>query len=730
MNFEINKTTQAGMRRDMIVLTAPLALWAVAILSLFVASLSFPYSPSNAAKVEFSRYEFFAIACLIASLTGVWFLRRFPSPAIRLTATGGAAATTICMIAGVWYLVHARIPATLALFGLLGAGVAVMIGRGSARRLGQNNRIAIAALVFLSFIAMMVVTTASLQLIWWLSPSSILRQFPIIFVIFACAAFAASRFRVELRNGRRQMLWEVSGLALMLASSLFAAFCTHGLAEQGFVHHWSVYIEPAVMMRQGHWLLWDVPAQYGFLTACLTAAMPFRSVWYGFYVLNGCLMLIASLLLYYVVRSTSNHPWHALTATLIAFAAFFIVPGSIDQHVGPTGVPSTSAVRFLWCYALIALLTWEYRSGGDVRATRIALAVGTVIWLIAIFWSVECGFYETALWGPAYLLLMHRWQQRAGVRFGIKQWTSACIAPPLAMIVMGAVISIYYRIRLGQYPDWTMHWAYAGAFKEGFGWWPPNTFGNVWLLLVGFVSPMLLVSWFAVRRGPAHRSLALLAASAGMVLATSSYYVGRSHDNNVNNLLPLLVLSLAACWLVLSKERINGNIKGLMAATMFPVFVMPVAIFAAEVIATHNLGLRFAFPASETNFCMGSADRSGQVALLHAGYQKGDATLLIRVDPLPVPKPMEGIDINTLPHLLPAGPLVPVVPLGFERFRPIADRFRDCGPRSGWIILPSEYSSQYTYFRSMLLHYVDKNYVIDKLIPEYDGYVVLHCRRK
>src|SRR5262249_32015835 len=54
-------------------------------------------------------------------------------------------------------------------------------------------------------------------------------------------------------------------------------------------HHWGVHVGPAELLRQGGWLLWDVPIQYGFLNTLLVAWLPTENVWQSFYLVNSLL---------------------------------------------------------------------------------------------------------------------------------------------------------------------------------------------------------------------------------------------------------------------------------------------------------------------------------------------------------------------------------------------------------------------------------------------------------
>ncbi|MDR3709840.1 MAG: hypothetical protein P4L33_16210, partial [Capsulimonadaceae bacterium] len=668
----------------------------------------------------------FAAVCTVAWVAALYWRRtsRFTPAGARLVLA--PLSLSICVATSIWYTLQSRVPIVVALFGLLGAWVAFRVARRSPGGIRQLDGWSTAALTIAAWSASTAITATTWRQMWWVSPGAMRPFVPGLALIAILCALFVVLYTMPADKRRNGGFWRTCGTILMALAAFFAAFCTNSFGRPTLLHHWAVYVEPAIMIRQGHWLLWDVAAQYGYLTTCLIASMPFRSAWYGFYILNAALMAIAALLFYYVANAASRHAWHSLVAIVIAFSAFFIVPGMLSGSFPVNCYPSTSAFRFLWCYAAIALLVWEYLGRNDARATDIALIAGTLIWLISVFWSSESGVYQTVIWGPAYLLLIRRREERSGKRIGAAGWVKACLIPP-ALVAAGLILmDCVYRLRLGHAPDWSLATAYAYSFKHGFGWNPPDATGPLWLLLAGFVSPSMLAIWCVMRRGPAHRAAALLTACAGMVLATSTYYVGRSVDNNVNNLEPIVVMALCACWMILSKERVDGSLKGILVASMLPAIAMPIYLMTAQSILPGEIAHRFSLPSAPNDLQLGDMHATQAKALAQAGYRTGDAILAMGFEPIPVMRPALDSGVADAPRLLPLGPLECGIPLGSDTMLMLSSRFVQHAPRSGWIIVPVVDWGEQGEYRQAVINYILNNYVRDKVVT-CNGEIVVHC---
>src|SRR5262249_21237705 len=115
-------------------------------------------------------------------------------------------------------------------------------------------------------------------------------------------------------------------------------------------YHWGVFTGPADTVRQGGWLLWDVPATYGFLSTLAIAGVPTASVWDGFFLLNSAACFAAMAVLFLFLRARLD----PLAAAVVSLAAVVWLPG----HTAGGGVlatPNAGAFRFVWCQLLLGL---------------------------------------------------------------------------------------------------------------------------------------------------------------------------------------------------------------------------------------------------------------------------------------------------------------------------------------------------------------------------------------
>jgi hypothetical protein len=73
---------------------------------------------------------------------------------------------------------------------------------------------------------------------------------------------------------------------------------THPSAE----FHWAFFAGPAELVRQGGWLLWDVPSLYGYLNIVLVAALPFGSTWQSLFILNAACLFVSAVCTFVIFR--------------------------------------------------------------------------------------------------------------------------------------------------------------------------------------------------------------------------------------------------------------------------------------------------------------------------------------------------------------------------------------------------------------------------------------------
>lgn len=88
----------------------------------------------------------------------------------------------------------------------------------------------------------------------------------------------------------------------VIAVFLWISFRHDSLFIPGSEYHWEYYIGVVQGIRNGGWLLWDTPSQYGFLNILLASLIPSASSWQSFYIFQGILLFLVSTGIYLAAR--------------------------------------------------------------------------------------------------------------------------------------------------------------------------------------------------------------------------------------------------------------------------------------------------------------------------------------------------------------------------------------------------------------------------------------------
>lgn len=400
-------------------------------------------------------------------------------------------------------------------------------------------------------------TTAALflgsTLLWWRRPEAGLQL--TIAELVSDAVISATVLWLLLRSGTpgpaaRAARTRNALLGAYLLAAAWLCFTTFAIEQGGAAltawHHWGAYIGPAELLLSGAHLFTDFPAQYGLGPTLLVAAQCGSDCWSGFYVLAGCAALgyaaLLALLLQKVLDKAVSAP---VEATLLAlmFCCSLLWTSLPSALATPLLTPSTTGLRFLPAL-LVALCAWDTLAQ-DSRRTRL---LGHLAWLTGMLWSPESAFYCTFVWWPTLTLRAF----------------ATCRQPPLTLLALqalrllallgGAVLlfAVACRTAFGEWPDPKAVFAYV-LYPPG----PLPVALNGALLFALAVFALGSVQLVAALRAadapeagaePAVRQ-AVARAFVPMLLAfaTWSYFLlGRSHDNNLLNLSPFLLLVLAS----------------------------------------------------------------------------------------------------------------------------------------------------------------------------------------
>ena len=306
--------------------------------------------------------------------------------------------------------------------------------------------------------------------------------------------------------------------------------------------HWEYFVGPIRNIKNGSWLLWDAPSQYGFLNILAAASVPVASSWQSLYVLQGILLFVTAILIFIVFLSKDKT--NVLFAFVITFSSLFFADPDL---IGPYLYPSSSVMRFFWCYALLGFFYLTHR---NERVSLKAIVMwGTLLWLMGIFWSSESAIYSTVTFycGLVAAVYQTAYQERENegkIEPVVTKLAFFLSIPVFVLILLIGFVSIYYLINLGEYPDFYNFVEYGFAYAGGFGSVTLNPFGSIWILFLLFCA-MLTIIIRLVMKDPLNRHVVPLVASAGCLWAVSSYFIGRAVPNNITAILPILCILTA-----------------------------------------------------------------------------------------------------------------------------------------------------------------------------------------
>jgi hypothetical protein len=328
---------------------------------------------------------------------------------------------------------------------------------------------------------------------------------------------------------------------LMVALVSFSTGIFHD--PQSFLwawHHWGAYVGPSEMVRAGARLFRDVPAQYGLGPTVLIAAVGGQGCWRGVYYLAGLSTLLFAPMVAGIALNTRFRCPGARSAFVILLLCFFccFFWASYPPHAcAPLMTPSVSGMRFLPVLAMVAWLLWRDRT---FAAASSGWQMAHLIWAFGVLWSPESAFYVTFVWWPYYLWVRCSKESGPG---GTVQLSFLPRAAGILLLTLLLVLSCFivgYWLVYRTTPTAYGYFAYA---IDPPGPLPINPFGAIlFFITVLALGLAALCSTFRLLGNT--REFRQIFLVVLLAYSTFSYFLGRSHDNNLLNLLPFQMLVL------------------------------------------------------------------------------------------------------------------------------------------------------------------------------------------
>ena len=351
--------------------------------------------------------------------------------------------------------------------------------------------------------------------------------------------------------------------AVVIAVFFWISFRHDSLFIPGSEYHWEYYAGVVQGIRNGGWLLWDTPSQYGFLNVLLASLVPSASAWQSFYIFQGTLLFFVSTGIYLAARRyASTSVFQRLAVFAIVFMALFFAD---PELIGPYPFPSSSVVRFFCVYALV-LVTWFIPKFG----LRQAIAL-SVVWSLAVIWSAESAIYGTAIF---LFILAALLQTRSTENHHVALAGKYVLIAAMCLAMVLVILFAFYFARLGVAPDLLGFFEHAIGYAGGFGYVPFSLSGPGNLLLLVFMGLSILCIEVIQRGGVAKDGLvAPLAAMAGCIWGIATYYIGRPVPQNITAMLPIIAM-VVYFSLALSKRANMGGYSLPIKAAALPLFFL------------------------------------------------------------------------------------------------------------------------------------------------------------
>jgi hypothetical protein len=326
-------------------------------------------------------------------------------------------------------------------------------------------------------------------------------------------------------------------LGVYALAAAYFSFSLASLADPSVMislwHHWGAYIDPAELVRAGARLFYDIPAQYGAGPTALLAAVCRADCWGGAYLVVAIVNFAFAILIgamAWLVASGKRYRNIILLLLCTVTCTFWV---SFPPHVSaPSVYPSTSGMRFLPVVMLAAWILFAAKQNFALRTIG-----GHLFWILGAFWSPESLFAVTAVWWPIYFL-----DSTAVNASRAKVGSLLSAFGRLAALAAGTAVvaSVAYYLAYGVFPVPRYIFTYL-LYPLGHPPFDPR--GTIWYFAcsMALAVGVCWVVWISTRDTTRFRrslTLQLLA------FAAFSYFIGRSHDNNLLNLLPFVMLVL------------------------------------------------------------------------------------------------------------------------------------------------------------------------------------------
>jgi hypothetical protein len=486
----------------------------------------------------------------------------------RLATAVKTIAIVLSLALGIKFVLDGRL--LLAAIAAIPALITTLMSFDAYRILSERPVEGIVSLIVLGIVALIAWMSAG-GLVYWMRASDWFLSSPWRILAIAIASIVSiaglPRFGTEAETKAPPgVVYRIISIFLVLVLIVFS-FRTNPMVE---FYHWGFWVGPIEQLRQGGWLMYDTPSQYGVLSILIPTILP-GSAWISFWYYQAAIYAIVGVLMFIIFRRLRGGVGNLALSFLVVLTTLFFRPRSSALILPAQMTPSGGPVRFLWCFILLGWLLLVFRDsvGHKERAEPGAgfPLVGHLLWICSIAWSFEAAIYSSAIWFSAFTVYLI--QSRKNV---VKS-----VAIPVAMLIaLYVMVWLIYKLGLGFGPDLAGYTEFGFLYSKGFGSLPIAPHGAIWYLALIFFIASTVVVQFLVEDWKDFR-LVVAAGVWGGVWSLSSYFVSRSHPVNLLSIAPVFLFAVAVLMIVIRhspRRQWHRYVRG----AVVPALAIPIAM--------------------------------------------------------------------------------------------------------------------------------------------------------
>lgn len=394
---------------------------------------------------------------------------------------------------------------------------------------------------------------------------------PTFFIAFGIALYLVIPANASRARDARTVV--ILQFVFAVCAFIFLGLRVDNEASLWIPYHQSYFTSPAALVRAHHWLLWDVPSQYGFLSVLTLAAIPAATTFDALYFATAAILFIQATIVFAVFRLRRSGWANFVFAFLLCCATFY----SSQAAYYPFGARlyPQEGLRFLWPTAALLFAFLRYQSTGTTTK-KWAMALGYISWLLAVLWSFETGIWATIIW-VSFLIgeVVETWLC-SGVTIALRALATRLRPLLLLLLLTIVVIEFVYRGHFGHGPDWRGYVEFSAIYATSSQFVVPvDPFGPGWTIALVLIA-LASLAIVALRRRQ-YRALPVLFACWGAVWGTSSYYAAEAFNQHVAMLSGILIF-VGAIVFWITESYLRRGLTPLLARLSFvPVSVLLIA---------------------------------------------------------------------------------------------------------------------------------------------------------